>query len=181
MCKRLALRCAFYARSGLILTFHASAFSSFPDTSLFSEGSILFSFKIRHIPPDPSTLALPEPPSPLPDRLSPGGHIPTVEQGLLNLSEKNSLAPPSPSPSAMSSESKAEEYRRWDERGREWLYGYVWFEQKKDRGIARGYMQVSASAKMSMNGNRGPRAESVEIIGHPNSSTVPISLLRCAG
>lgn len=39
-------------------------------------------------------------------------------------------------------ESKAEEYRQWDERGREWLYGYVWFEQRRDGGIARGYMQV---------------------------------------
>lgn len=38
---------------------------------------------------------------------------------------------------------KAEEYRKWNERGREWVYGYVWFEQRKDRGIARGYMQAS--------------------------------------
>ena len=37
---------------------------------------------------------------------------------------------------------KAEEYRKWNERGREWVYGYVWFEQRKDGGIARGYMQV---------------------------------------
>jgi len=39
----------------------------------------------------------------------------------------------------------AEDYRRWDERGREWLYGFVWFCQKKDRSLARGYMQVSRS------------------------------------
>ena len=38
---------------------------------------------------------------------------------------------------------KANEYRQWDERGREWLYGFVWFEQRRDGGIARGYMQVS--------------------------------------
>jgi hypothetical protein len=54
---------------------------------------------------------------------------------------------------------KAEEYRKWDEQGREWLYGYVWFEQRKDGGIARGYMQVStwsvrASLLMLMVRNR---------------------------
>lgn len=43
----------------------------------------------------------------------------------------------------MSTGQKAEEYRKWDERGREWLYGFVWFEQRRDKGISRGYMQVS--------------------------------------
>lgn len=41
-----------------------------------------------------------------------------------------------------SKDAKAEEYRRWDGRGREWLYGFVWFEQKRDGEIKRGYMQV---------------------------------------
>jgi hypothetical protein len=36
----------------------------------------------------------------------------------------------------------ADEYRKWDERGRKWLYGYVWFQQRKDKSIVRGYMQV---------------------------------------
>jgi hypothetical protein len=36
----------------------------------------------------------------------------------------------------------ADEYRRWDEKGRKWLYGYVWFQQRKDKSIVRGYMQV---------------------------------------
>jgi len=44
---------------------------------------------------------------------------------------------------ARGAEEKADEYRKWDERGREWLYGFVWFEQRRDGGIARGYMQVS--------------------------------------
>jgi len=47
--------------------------------------------------------------------------------------------------SGQSGAGKAEEYRKWDERGREWLYGYVWFEQRKDGGITRGYMQVSVT------------------------------------
>lgn len=102
-----------------------SAFSSFPDTSLFAEGSIQFSFKIRNIPPDPSSLHHPEPPSPMPDRTD------------------NPIAAVAPTLTPTGTRAKAEEYRRWDERGREWLYGYVWFEQKKDPAIVRGYMQVS--------------------------------------
>jgi len=47
------------------------------------------------------------------------------------------------------SREKEAEYRVWDERGREWLYGYVWFQQKKDRGIARGFMQVSTAIARS--------------------------------
>jgi len=42
----------------------------------------------------------------------------------------------------------ADDYRKWDERGREWIYGFVWFEQRKDRSISRGYMQVSEERSM---------------------------------
>jgi hypothetical protein len=112
---------------------YVRAFSSFPDTSLFTEGSIQFSFKIRHIPPDPSSLSYPEPPSPMPDREAmehPGLSVSTSgNDGLLSVRPSKG--------------ERAEEYRKWDERGREWLYGFVWFEQRADKGIARGYMQVS--------------------------------------
>ncbi|WWC72010.1 uncharacterized protein I206_105969 [Kwoniella pini CBS 10737] len=134
------------------------AFSSFPDTSLFAEGSILFSFKIRHIPPDPSSLHHPEPPSPMPDRV-----VKTVEEEMTDLKvgdppreagnlpggSGNGIDTPGLSESSGSgfgpikAGDKAEEYRRWDERGREWLYGFVWFEQRRDKGITRGYMQKS--------------------------------------
>ncbi|GMK56685.1 hypothetical protein CspeluHIS016_0305250 [Cutaneotrichosporon spelunceum] len=93
------------------------AFSSFPDTSLFTEGSIQFSFKIRHVPPDPAALAFPEPPSPNPVKVEPEKRADRTD--------------------------RADEYRKWDERGREWMYGFVWFQQRRDRGIARGYMQKS--------------------------------------
>ncbi|KAK6909422.1 hypothetical protein I203_103440 [Kwoniella mangroviensis CBS 8507] len=127
------------------------AFSSFPDTSLFSEGSILFSFKIRHIPPDPSSLTQPEPPSPMPDRV-----VKTVEEEMIDLKVGDppgeaDVLPGGPgngngvigTPGTAKPGDKAEEYRKWDERGREWLYGFVWFEQRRDKGITRGYMQKS--------------------------------------
>lgn len=111
----------------------------------------MFSFKIRHIPLDPSTLRLPEPPSPMPDQVH------SIQQSMAEASivqtrsaSSSALRPPSAqaTPGMVlagqdTAGSKAEEYRKWNERGREWLYGYVWFEQRKDGGIARGYMQVS--------------------------------------
>jgi hypothetical protein len=114
------------------------AFSSFPDTSLFAEGSIMFSFKIRSIPPDPSTLSLPEPPSPMPDQVR------SMEQAMTEATISNerhssgnqARSRGTSTSSGQSGGGKAEE------RGREWLYGYVWFEQRKDGGITRGYMQV---------------------------------------
>ena len=61
--------------------------------------------------------------------------------------QSGSSSPRTPAPLAgqavMSRGETAEEYRKWDERGREWLFGYVWFEQRKDGAISRGYMQVS--------------------------------------
>ncbi|TXT06632.1 uncharacterized protein COLE_05963 [Cutaneotrichosporon oleaginosum] len=109
------------------------AFSSFPDTSLFTEGSIQFSFKIRHVPPNPAELAFPEPPSPRPGAdLPPSRRVRSRD----SVSEGGGLHIPEPT-------DRAEEYRKWDERGREWMYGFVWFQQRRDRGIARGYMQKS--------------------------------------
>ncbi|OWZ36028.1 hypothetical protein C356_04888 [Cryptococcus neoformans c45] len=119
------------------------AFSSFPDTSLFSEGTILFSFKIRHISPDPATLAKPEPLSPLPKEKG-------MEERLMGMAVQDTECSPIDAvpgngtvPALMSTGQKAEEYRKWDERGREWLYGFVWFEQRRDKRITRGYMQKS--------------------------------------
>lgn len=117
----------------------------------------MFSFKIRHMPPDPSTLRLPEPPSPMPQQTE------SIEQTMAQTAisagspDESPLQPPQsgfvPAPLAAQNSGtgdKAEEYRKWNERGREWLYGYVWFEQRKDGGIARGYMQVSPSRSPSV-------------------------------
>lgn len=124
-----------------------SAFSAFPDTSLFAEGHISYSFKIRapadeetsesagsyfSTPedPKPSTVSTPLK-SPSPNRDS-GFFGPVTEAAETPLSEK---ALPTKGETAV-------EYRKWDERGRKWLYGYVWFQQRKDKSIVRGYMQV---------------------------------------
>jgi hypothetical protein len=103
----------------------------------------VFSFKIRHLTPDPETLDKPEPPSPMPNS--------AFEDSLSELSIRRSSSPnltptkalSGPGPPIDKSE-RSEEYRKWDERGREWLYGYVWFEQRKDVDVARGYMQVGS-------------------------------------
>lgn len=126
----------------------SSAFSSFPDTSLFNEGSIQFSFKIRELQPDPSSLALPEPPSPV------------VGTSALPMAEGTKRA-------------KAEEYRAWNERGREWLYGFVWFQQRRDRGIARGYMQVRRF--------RLERTDPAEISRDSHSPPLPKALRQRSG
>lgn len=123
------------------------AFSSFPDTSLFTEGSIQFSFKIRHVPPDPSELAYPEPPSPNPGAEAlPPPPARRVRSRDSTVSEGGVQRIPEPG------RDRAAEYRKWDERGREWMYGFVWFQQRRDRGIARGYMQVSALVQVVADG-----------------------------
>lgn len=136
------------------------AFSSFPDTSLFAEGDIQFSFKIRHIPPNP---LYPEPPSPMPPGME------STESALLNTHVEGSNG----DKKSLDSENKAEEYRKWNERGREWVYGFVWFEQRRDGGIARGYMQVSPPHDMICLKLR------VEIAGHTHPSTLP-RILCCS-
>jgi hypothetical protein len=116
----------------------------------------MFSFKIRSIPPDPSTLSLPEPPSPMPDQVR------SMEQAMTEATISNERLPAgtqtrsrgTSTSSGQSGGGKAEEYRKWDERGREWLYGYVWFEQRKDGGITRGYMQVSFNYGRSLIGQK---------------------------
>lgn len=129
-----------------------SAFSAFPDTSLFAEGHISYSFKIRAPAedgdpesdksyfdasdiPKPSTGSTPMKSSPG-DRDS-GFFGPVTEVPETPLSDKT----------LPSKGETADEYRKWDERGRKWLYGYVWFQQRKDKSIVRGYMQVSLDAK----------------------------------
>lgn len=122
----------------------SSAFSSFPDTSLFTEGDIQFSFKIRHVPAEASALAYPEPSSPTTE---------TSEAVLPQARRQNT--------------DTAAEYREWNERGREWLYGFVWFQQRRDRGVTRGYMQVSDLAH---------RRLMAEIGCHPHATSIPCAL-----
>lgn len=169
------------------------AFSAFPDTSLFQEGHITYSFKIRDTSPSHSSLALGGT-----DRRSRSSndatnlltnplirnHGDANEDPISSHLHPNNLAtssspasytlpPPRTPPSrplsqpffGSSSEAPdtpmtetilptkmevADDYRKWDGHGREWLYGFVWFEQRRDEGIARGYMQVSGSSRFGL-------------------------------
>jgi hypothetical protein len=140
-----------------------SAFSAFPDTSLFAEGSIAYSFKIREATPIPSreehgesttsyfaTLQATHPVQ-NPSASSSSSTTPVNSDVPLprtpSSDDMHRFGPASPqTPAAnkilMSKGETAEDYRKWDERGREWTYGFVWFEQRKDISISRGYMQV---------------------------------------
>lgn len=114
---------------------------------MFAEGDIQFSFKIRQLPVDTS---LPEPASPMPGRTFSSESANPMDRSGCGLSGSpmngNVNGHGARHPAAIGKEEKAEEYRKWDERGREWLYGFVWFEQRRDGGIARGYMQVSVAS-----------------------------------
>lgn len=152
----------------LLYSLTRSAFSSFPDTSLFTEGSIQFSFKIRHVPPDPQSLAYPEPPSPMAgaEQLPPARRARSRDS---TVSEGGMQRMPSDEPER----DRAAEYRKWDERGREWMYGFVWFQQRRDRGNARGYMQVSGAVF------KIPPL-TAEICCCPHTSPIPCAMECCA-
>lgn len=163
-----------------------SAFSAFPDTNLFSEGSISYSFKIRSGSSldnlktpgpvedtdryfenaengDQQEPSIDSPTTPLPPRTShkeaviPSERDTTSaesdEQAAERDAEESSFFGPQTEMPETPFGKKvfpdhiqtAQDYRKWDEQGREWLYGYVWFCQKKDQSITRGYMQVGCT------------------------------------
>jgi hypothetical protein len=77
----------------------------------------------------------------------------------------------------------ADDYRKWDERGRAWIYGFVWFEQRKDRSISRGYMQVSEERSIKevlMISNVLLRLSSKEEYRHSHQAALAVSVHECA-
>ncbi|KAJ9108801.1 hypothetical protein QFC21_000121 [Naganishia friedmannii] len=142
------------------------AFSAFPDTSLFQEGQISYSFKIR-APIEEEVVASTdatesyfdagakpqkqdEDPlrTPLPTRTSAqstsrASSISTQRDSGFFGPETEGPETPSTMKVLPTKGETAAEYRKWDEKGRKWLYGYVWFHQRKDKSITRGYMQRS--------------------------------------
>ena len=187
------------------------AFSAFPDTSLFAEGSISYSFKIRQAIGEPATARAPVPltrepsesyfgaskgeasgsstPSEVSSSVGDGGdQTPLASDRRMDAASSEEIEEmedrPTPLPHTPlplharegffgpktelpetplakkvlpTQVQTAEDYRRWDERGREWLYGFVWFCQKKDRSVTRGYMQVRAPRRRG--GFRGENAD----------------------
>lgn len=139
------------------------AFSAFPDAGLFQEGHIGYSFKIRDTGPGTlsddvadsrhlsanhqtplrrdSTLLDPHAQT---RSISPGPLTPPMkQQPFFGLGSEGPETPMAERPSFTRTE-VADDYRLWDRKtGREWLYGFVWFEQRRDTTISRGYMQRS--------------------------------------
>lgn len=144
------------------------AFSAFPDAGLFQEGHIGYSFKIRDT--GPSTLGkdddaetsnpaqsvnfgTPARRNGTAGTLDPNSHVrsispgpvtpPMKQQPFFGIGSEGPETPMAERP-AFSRNEVADDYRLWDRKtGREWLYGYVWFEQRRDTSISRGYMQRS--------------------------------------
>jgi hypothetical protein len=143
-----------------------SAFSAFPDTSLFQEGQISYSFKIRAPVEEDAEASTDSSQSyfdaavkpqgqeedplstPLPTRTSAQSNSrasPISTQRDSGFFGPETEGPETPSTMKVlpTKGETAAEYRKWDEKGRKWLYGYVWFHQRKDQSITRGYMQRS--------------------------------------
>lgn len=143
-----------------------SAFSAFPDTSLFQEGQISYSFKIRAPVEEDAEASTDSSQSyfdaavkpqgqeedplstPLPTRTSAQSSSrvsPISTQRDSGFFGPETEGPDTPSTMKVlpTKGETAAEYRKWDEKGRKWLYGYVWFHQRKDQSITRGYMQRS--------------------------------------
>ncbi|WFD30779.1 RNA helicase [Malassezia sp. CBS 17886] len=146
------------------------AFSSFPDTAVFEDGSLVFSWRVREVPlsasaahppkvRDVSAPPSPSPPLPSPSspptlsppsspqprtptrRFSRGGspgvrRRPSLSQSARNMAKSilqprsadmaHAQAPPPPV-----------------SRSTSYLYGFVYFRQKKDARVRRGYFQKS--------------------------------------
>ncbi|WFD18887.1 hypothetical protein MCAP1_001100 [Malassezia caprae] len=108
------------------------AFSSFPDTSVFSDGSLVFSWRVREVPLEASAAAAP--------------HIPDMADKSQMLSRrishrlKRSL---SICHAAESTKSPAHLAPTHSSRSTSYLYGYTFFLQRRDATNRRGYFQKS--------------------------------------
>lgn len=112
------------------------AFSSFPDTSVFSDGSLVFSWRVREVPLEASAAAAPY----IPDMADPSQRVSRRLSHRLkrNLSrsarnEPRKDAPSVPAPLAPTRSSRSTSY----------LYGYTFFLQRRDTTNRRGYFQKS--------------------------------------
>lgn len=117
------------------------AFSSFPDTSVFSDGDLVFSWRVREVPLDVSTS---QAPPRIPHR--PSGSSLAAQQAPRRSSSVRQSVSRSVSwlrkrgaHDAHPVESVSARYSR----STSYLYGYTYFLQRRDPSLRRGYFQKS--------------------------------------
>jgi len=108
------------------------AFSSFPDTTVFSDGSLVFSWRVREVPLEASAAAAPN----IPDMADRSQMLSRrfshrLKRSLLIRSAAESVTAPAPLAPTHSSRSTS------------YLYGYTFFLQRRDATNRRGYFQKS--------------------------------------
>lgn len=120
------------------------AFSSFPDTTVFSDGSLVFSWRVREVPLEESRAKPPQ----IPDVAQPTRHASMRQKtrrssamltrhaslrsaGRAARSFLQRAEPPEPDASPGSSRSTS------------YIYGYTFFRQRRDATLRRGYFQKS--------------------------------------
>ena len=120
------------------------AFSSFPDTTVFSDGSLMFSWRVREVPLEESR----ETPPTIPDVAKPQRHssmrqktrrspsmltrhasLRSAGRAARSFLQRGEPAPASETPVTSRSTS--------------YIYGYTFFRQKRDPSLRRGYFQKS--------------------------------------
>lgn len=105
------------------------AFSSFPDTHVFSDGDLVFSWRVREVPLDASNASPPASSKPAPPRRSPSvRESMTRSVSWLRRSRNEAVVDASP---------------RLHSRSTSYLYGYTYFLQRRDTSRRRGYFQKS--------------------------------------
>lgn len=105
------------------------AFSSFPDTHVFSDGDLVFSWRVREVPLDASNASSPPPSKPAQPRRSP-----SVRE---SMTRSVSWLRRSRTEVAVDASS------RMHSRSTSYLYGYTYFLQRRDTSRPRGYFQKS--------------------------------------
>lgn len=116
------------------------AFSSFPDTTVFSDGSLVFSWRIREVPLDASAASVPH----IPD-VTQEPRTPLMRRASRRVSRTMSWRKPkgASAPTLSRTSSTASTAPTSTSRSTSYLYGYTYFRQRKDPTLPRGYFQKS--------------------------------------
>lgn len=123
------------------------AFSSFPDTAVFSDGSLVFSWRVREVPLEESHATPPQ----IPDAAKPARHgsVRTPQRdrrsGTTLLTRHASLRSAGRAARNLLQRGQAEAppHTLASSRSTSYIHGYTFFRQKRDPALRRGYFQKS--------------------------------------